>query len=49
MRDRLQRTENGVWRKVFMVPSYTPVAALQGEVECSSVLARDMKEKLKVC
>ena len=46
-RDRLQRTENGVWRKVFMAPSYTPVAALQGEVGCSSVHARDMKGKIK--
>ena len=46
-RDRLQRIENGVWRKVFAAPSYTPVAALQGEIGCSSVYARDMKEKLK--
>ena len=28
-------------------PSCTPVAALQGEVGCSSMWARDMKGKLK--
>ena len=45
--DKLQRIENGVWRSVFGAPGHTPVAVLQGEVGCSSVEARDMKEKLK--
>lgn len=44
---KLQRVENGVWRKVLGAPSYTPVVALQGEVGCSSVEARDIKSKLK--
>jgi len=43
---KLQRIENGVWRKTLGAPSYTPIAALQGEVGCSSVTARDMKSKL---
>ena len=33
--------------KVLRAPSYTPIVALQGEVGCSSVYARDMREKLK--
>jgi len=45
-KDKLQKIENGVWRKVFGAPSYTPIAALQGEVGCSSVISRDMKSKL---
>jgi len=45
--DRLQKIENGVWRKIFRAPSYTPVAALQGEVGCSTVIGRDAKTKLK--
>jgi len=47
-RERMQRIENGVWRRVFGVPTYTPVAALQGEIGCSGVEARDMKGKLKL-
>jgi len=43
---RMQRIENGVWRKIFDAPSYTPVVTLQGEVGCSSVISRDMKCKL---
>ena len=45
-RDKLQRIENGVWRRVFKAPSYTPVMALQGEIGCSSVEARDMRSKI---
>jgi len=45
-KERLQRIENGVWRRIFGAPSYTPVAALQGEVGCSSVASRDLKTKL---
>ena len=46
-RQKLQRIENGVWRKVLRAPPYAPVVALQGEVGCSSVDARDMKSKIK--
>ena len=46
-KERLQRIENGVWRKVMRAASFTPVVALQGEVGCSTVRARDMKGKLK--
>jgi len=45
--EKLQRIENGVWRKIFGAPSYTPVAALQGEIGCSTVEGRDSKIKLK--
>jgi len=45
-KEKLQRIENGVWRRIFDAPSYTPVSALQGEVGCSSVVSRDVKCKL---
>ena len=45
-RDKLQRIENNVWRKVMGAPGYAPVVTLQGEVGCSSVKSRDMKGKL---
>ena len=44
--DKLQRIENGVWRKVLRAPDCTAIAALQGEIGCSSVRARDIKIKL---
>ena len=43
----LQTIENGVWRRILKAPDFTPVAALQGEVGCSSVLARDIRGKIK--
>ena len=45
--EKIQRVENGVWRRVLRAPDFTPVVTLQGEVGCSSVIARDMKTKLK--
>lgn len=45
-REKLQRIENGVWRRVFKAASHTPVVALQGEIGCSSVEARDMRSKV---
>ena len=45
--EKMQRIENGVWRRVMRAPTYTPVAGLQGEVGCSSMKARDMKGKMK--
>ena len=36
---------NRQWRKVFLAPGQTPVAALQGEVGCLTVVARIMKVK----
>ena len=45
-RDKLQRRENGVRRKVMGAPGYAPVVTLQGEVGCSSVESRDMKGKV---
>ena len=44
--EKMQRIENEVWRKILGAPGYTAVAALQGEVGCSSVYARDAKTKL---
>ena len=44
--ESIQRIENGVWRTVLRNPDYTPIATLQGEIECSSVIARDMNTKL---
>ena len=45
--ERLQKCENAVWRCVLGAPSYAPLVTLQGEVGSSSMLARDMKAKLK--
>jgi len=45
-KERLQRIENKVWRKVFDAPSYTPIVTLQGEIGCSSMISRDIKSKL---
>ena len=44
---RLQVQENAVWRKILGAPSYASVAALRGEIGTSTMLARDMKGKLK--
>ena len=46
-REKLQRIENDVWRRVFKAASFTPVVALQGEIGCSSVEARDMRSKIE--
>ena len=44
--EQMQRVENKVWRQIFGVPGYTPVAALQGEIGASTVRGRDMKIKI---
>ena len=36
-RRRLQRIENGVWRKVLGAPGYAPVCTLQGEIGLSLI------------
>lgn len=46
--EKLQRIENSVWRKIMSAPTYTPVCTLQGEIGSSSVLARDIKGKLRM-
>ena len=42
----LQTVENNVWRRVLNAPGYTPIAALRGDVGCSSMISRDRKNKL---
>ena len=44
--ERIDRTENAVWRKILGAPGYTPIAAMRGDIRCISMIARDMKVKL---
>ena len=44
--DKLQRSENAVWRTILGAPQYSPLVTLQGEVGSSNMMARDMKKKI---
>ena len=43
----LQRSEDDVWRKVLGAPGYAPLVAMRGDVGASTILARDIKSKMK--
>ena len=45
--DTLQRSEDGVWRKILGAPGYTPLVAMRGDLGVSTIIARDLKSKLK--
>ena len=41
-KERLQKIENGIWKKILKAPSWVARAALQGEVGSTSVHVRDI-------
>jgi len=45
--EKLQRSENSVWRHLLGCPGYTPIAAMRGDIGSSCMYSRDMKSKLK--
>lgn len=45
--EKLQREEDGVWRKILGAPGYAPLVAMRGDIGTSTMIARDMKTKLK--
>jgi len=45
--EKLQKIENGVWRRILNGRSYTPICFLRGEIGASTMEARLMKNRLK--
>lgn len=45
--NKLQRIEKGVFRQILGASSYTPVAALRGKVEASSMQVRIREGQFK--
>jgi len=45
--ERLQREEDNVWRRILGAPGYAPLVAMRGDIGTSTMVARDMKTKLK--
>ena len=44
--ESLQRIDNKAYRSILQLPIYTAVEFLRGEIGCSSVMARELKNKL---
>ena len=44
--EKLQRVENKAYRTIFNLPIYTAIEFLRGEIGSSTILARDIKNKL---
>ena len=45
--ETLQRSEDAVWRKILGAPGYAPLVAMRGDVGATTIMARDIKSKLK--
>ena len=44
--NKIQVTENQVYRYILGAPKHTPKYTLRGEIGASSIITRDMKTKL---
>ena len=44
--EKLQRSENAVWRAILGAPQYSPLVTLQGEIGTSNMKTRDIKAKI---
>ena len=45
--DKMQRSENEVWRKILGAPGYAPLVAMRGDIGAATVISKDAKSKLK--